>query len=189
MEPVKVTTPPSEIVWNGKTYPDGGFWVDNWFSNMHVCQLPIYHKGLAFNSVEAAYQAAKYTDPLKIKAIQDAPFPQRTKTMTRNWQIETPNWESHRLGVMWSLCCQKWSQPKHKEQLLAHKGEQCEFANWNDAFWAVVISTDGTVKGGQNFLGRIVTEIRERIEQGKDFAQPAWLVPPPKPLEPQLTLL
>jgi ribA/ribD-fused uncharacterized protein len=192
---VKLTQPPSEVVWNGKTHPiswkprpNGGFWVDNWFSNMQVCEKPIYQRGLAFTSTEAAYQAAKFNDPNKIKAIQDAPYPQRTKTMIRDWPVETADWHNFRLSVMWNLCCQKWIQPKHKEILLSHQEEIVEFNNWNDVWYGVAITNEGEVKGGQNFLGRIIMEVRNQIEQGVEFKQPAWLIAPPKPLEPQLTL-
>lgn len=179
---MKLSTPVTSVIWNGvehqvawKPRPQGGFWVDNWISNMQVCEKPIVSLGMEFASTEQAYQANKFIDPVKRLAIQRAGHPSQAKTMVRKWPVETPNWDTHRLGVMWDICSQKWTQPKHKAILLSHAEPICEFSNWKDSFWAVVIKEDGTVVGGQNYLGRIVESIREQIILGKPLTRPVEL--------------
>ena len=151
---------------------------------MQVCEKPIRSLGMEFASTEQAYQANKFTDPAKRLAIQQASHPTRAKTMVRDWPVETPDWHNHRLDVMWDICCQKWTQPRHMGILLSHQEPIVEFVNWNDKFYGVVITPEGQVKGGENFLGRIIGEIRERVLHQKTFEKPDWLVAPPLPVAP-----
>ena len=157
-------------MWKGKKHhlrwrarPDGGVWVDNWFSNMGLCSEPITWKDRLFCSIEHAYQAAKYVDPEKITLVQQAARPEQAKWLGRKWSTETPNWETYRVQVMWELCAQKWSLAKHRAELNSHKEPIVEFNNWSDSTWGVVIKPNGEVLGGEDLLGRIITEIRRQL--------------------------
>jgi len=130
---------------------------------MTPCAEPIMWEGRLYRSVEHAYQAAKYTDPAKIEGVRDAATSGDAKRLGQEWPTETPNWPSYRVQVMWALCVQKWTMPKHKEALLSHAEPIVEFNNWEDDFWGVVLKPTGEVLGGQNYLGRIITEIRRQL--------------------------
>jgi ribA/ribD-fused uncharacterized protein len=138
-------------------------WVDNWFSNMKACTEPIQFGDSLFRTVEHAYQAAKFVDPAKISRIQEAREPANAKWLGKKWPVETPNWKTHWVQVMWELCVQKWTLSQHRQELLAHQGPVVEFNNWGDFHWGVVIRPTGEVLGGQDNLGRIITEIRRQI--------------------------
>ncbi len=165
-----------EVVWNGTRYPiqwkarsgGGGAWVDNWFSNMRPCSEPILWQGTRFASVEHAYQSAKYTDPDKIRRIRGSVRPEGAKMFSRQWPLETPNWNERKLAVMWEISVQRWGMPNEKAELLKHPEPIVEFNNWAGAYWGVVIRPTGEVLGGANYLGLMITEIRRQMLEAPD---------------------
>jgi predicted NAD-dependent protein-ADP-ribosyltransferase YbiA (DUF1768 family) len=126
-----------------------------------------------FKGVEQAYQAAKFEDPEKIRRIQECSFPAQAKILARKWPVEHLDWENFKFRVMWDLSVQKWTQEPHKRQLLQLPTDIVEFVNWRDFVWGVVITTAGRVLGGNDGLGRILTEIKNQLTQSPG-TRPLW---------------
>jgi len=59
---------------------------------------------------------------------------------------------------------QKFSQPEYQEFLLSTKNKILMEGNtWNDTYWGVNLETGE----GNNFLGRILMEIRDTLKNSK----------------------
>lgn len=134
-----------------------GFFEDyRWLSNFHECE--IHHNGLVFGSTEAAYQAAKTLDPEVRKLFQDMK-PSMAKKVGSNGVVLRPDWEDIKVQIMWEVNLDKYTRHEYlKEKLLATGTRRLEETNWwGDTYWGVC---EGV---GQNQLGRVLMEIRERI--------------------------
>lgn len=113
--------------------------------------------GLYYPTVEHAYQAAKTFDSFWRDIIRCAETPQEAKQTGRLAPLRH-GWEEIRLEVMRGLVWQKFAHPDLRAKLLATgTAELIEGNTWGDIYWGVY----GGV--GENNLGRILMNIRERI--------------------------
>lgn len=138
---------------------DGFFGQYRFLSNFWHAQVVLYD--VPYPTVEHAFQAAKSTDPEFQKRIREAPTPGEAKKLGRQAPIR-PDWESVKIDFMRFLVWNKFSTNEDlKAKLLATgEAELVEGNNWGDVFW-------GVCKGqGQNWLGRLLMETRERLKHG-----------------------
>lgn len=128
-------------------------------SNFYECTF--YHQGKKYGSVEHAYQAAKATDPTTKEAIREAATPSHAKKLGKSVQLPS-NWETTKVGIMRQLVAKKFENPFLKEMLIATGDAELIEGNWwGDRFW-------GVCKGaGQNWLGRILMDVREQLKKGE----------------------
>jgi len=121
-------------------------------SNFAPCTIQF--EGLAFTSVEAAYQAAKTTDLAERRRIQACATPGHAKALGKKVTLR-PDWDSVKPDVMKGLLEQKFAQAPYTQQLLDTGSRELVEANtWGDTFWGV---TNGV---GENHLGKLLMEVR-----------------------------
>lgn len=114
--------------------------------------------GLRYKSVEAAFQATKTLDK-KMRKVFTELSPSAAKYLGRHIQLRE-DWEQIKDTVMYQLVMYKFTHCEEIKELLLETDdiELIEGNWWNDTYW-------GVCKGvGQNKLGKILMEIREKLK-------------------------
>lgn len=125
-------------------------------SNFH--EASIYVDGEKYRSVEHAYQAYKTLDPQSRKIIREAMTPGEAKKLGQCVTLRS-DWESVKVDLMRSFVRKKFENPFLRPLLQATaEAELIEGNTWNDTFWGVCRGV------GQNWLGKILMEIRDEIK-------------------------
>lgn len=119
---------------------------------------PVFLDGVAFPTVEHAFQAAKTLDPAERDLVLAAVTPGRAKRVGRRVTLR-PDWEEVRLLVMGDLLQQKFAFGTALARSLLATGDTLliEGNAWHDTFWGVC---DGV---GKNHLGRLLMAIRANL--------------------------
>jgi len=130
-------------------------------SNFVPCS--VYLEGVAYPSVEHAYQAAKATDPALRVPFESGTAPEAKK---RGSKLNIrPDWENIKLAVMESLLNQKFLQgTSYRAMLDATKGSELIEGNWwHDNFWGECYcgEKEACKNGGKNHLGKLLMKIRD----------------------------
>ena len=145
-----------EIKIHTDTMIKGMFNEYRWLSNYEVCE--IHYEGLIYTSTEAAYQAAKSTDPfVRSKFINISP----AKARKLGQEITCrKDWDKVKKQVMYDVSLDKYTRHEHlKRLLLETKDKYIEETN----YWGDQVS--GVCNGiGENNLGKIIMKIREEIK-------------------------
>lgn len=133
-------------------------------SSFYPCEVAL--GGVAYPSVEHAFQAAKTDDRGERKRIRRAPTPGQAKRLGRRLTLR-PGWECERVQVMRVLVLQKFARHAElRERLLATRGrELVEGNDWGDRFWGVCGGA------GQNRLGHILMEVRAYLAGRRDAGE------------------
>lgn len=121
--------------------------------------------GATYPSVEHAFQAAKSRDPDYRERVRRATSPGAAKHFGKRVSREgglRPDWDEIRVEVMRGLVRQKFTRyPVLRARLLATgERELVEVNYWHDRFWG-----ENPVGTGENWLGRILMEIRKELRQ------------------------
>jgi ribA/ribD-fused uncharacterized protein len=130
----------------------GGY---RYLSNFYTCN--IICDGIAYSSVENAYQASKSLDPKVRQRFLNCSAYEAKK---RGYSVKIrPDWEDVKLDIMYQLVKEKFTKNKMLgELLMATKGmELVEGNTWGDTFWGIC---DGI---GENNLGKILMQIRDEM--------------------------
>lgn len=116
------------------------------------------YEGIVYPSVEHAFQGAKCFYMQDKERIAAQPTPGMAKKLGRRVQMK-PNWNVERIEVMKVLLRLKFSDETYRQRLLATgNAVLVEGNNWGDTFW-------GVCRGqGENYLGRLLMEVRKEIE-------------------------
>ena len=135
-----------------------GFFGDYaWMSNFHKCE--VWYEGLKYPSTECAYQAAKVIPserlPLTTCSARDS------KSLWKKFnRIDScaAEWDGRKYDVMSVILFDKFYRNKDLRQKLLDTGNKYleETNHWEDQDWGVDIKL-----GGKNYLGKILTKIRE----------------------------
>lgn len=126
-------------------------------SNFHKCK--IIFDGIEYNSSEGAYMAQKTLD-LELRQ-QIAALPAfEAKKLGRKIKLRD-GWDDMKYNVMYDVLWAKFTQnPDLKEKLLETGDKYLEETLWwKDTYWGV----DHKL-GGQNNLGKILMDIREKLK-------------------------
>lgn len=118
---------------------------------------PVLLDDVQYGSVEAAFQAAKTTDPSQRQVFQTAD-PATAKRLGKLLKLR-PDWNDLRLDVMRDLLEQKFAPGSALAKQLKATGRKplIEANTWGDTFW-------GVSKGvGSNHLGQLLEEIRAML--------------------------
>lgn len=115
-----------------------------------------------YPTLEHAFQAAKTLDPVERRTIRMARTPGEAKRLGRCVKLR-PGWDDIKLNVMRDLLWFKFTEhPELRSRLLATEdAELVEGNTWGDRFWGVDIATGE----GENHLGRLLMETREKIRK------------------------
>ncbi len=118
---------------------------------------PVSYDGETYETVEHAYQAAKTTDLVVRKAIQECATPGRAKRLGQKSSLR-PDWEDVKEGVMFGLLRIKFQIPEFRDKLLdTGSTPLIEGNTWGDVYW-------GVCRGeGENRLGKLLMRIREEL--------------------------
>jgi ribA/ribD-fused uncharacterized protein len=133
----------------------------------------VFFEGHAYQSVEHAYQAQKSADPQVQKQIRDQATPATAKKLARSVELR-PDWEAIKVDLMRRLLVEKFSQEPERTVLMSTGDAELIEGNWwGDRFWGQC-----PVGNGNNWLGRLLMEIRTELRAGV-------VVPPSEAKEPK----
>lgn len=123
---------------------------------------PVSFEGMAFSTVEHAYQAAKTLDMDDRKRIAQLGSPGMAKRIGRLVTMR-PDWEQVKLDVMLQLLLQKFQHEPLRSMLLATtNAELIEGNTWGDVFWGVCRGV------GQNHLGKLLMKVRHECSRASN---------------------
>jgi ribA/ribD-fused uncharacterized protein len=137
----------------------------HFLSNFAPAQVTL--DGLQFPTVEHAYQAAKTLDPQEREQILGASTPDLARKMGRKL-TQPPDWPEMKVKVMQDLVAQKFDghRPDLVKLLLATgDAELVEGNTWHDNFWGDCRCPRCAESTGQNWLGRILMDVREQLRR------------------------
>jgi ribA/ribD-fused uncharacterized protein len=131
---------------------------------------PVDYEGMAYPTVEHAYQAAKTADVAIRQKVQQAKTPAAAKAMGKKIP-QPPDWRSYNLQLMEDLILQKFTRyPDLRELLLATgTAELIEGNTWNDRFFGMTQDKKTGEWHGHNELGKMLMRVREKL-RGEDVA-------------------
>jgi len=116
------------------------------------------YEGVFYATSEAAFQAAKFTDPEIRRQFQLCDTPGKAKRLGRNLSPIRPDWDEIRISVMRDILESKFKDPHLRDLLYYTRDlELVEINNWGDCFWGVCNGV------GENHLGLLLMELREKI--------------------------
>ena len=126
-------------------------------SNFYL--VPIEYEGMIYPSVEHAYQSSKTDDPEERRHIAQMKNAGNVKKYAKKFQ-RSEDWENKKVRIMKELVKQKFEVPYLRTWLDDTKGSILQEGNlWRDEFWGVNLANGK----GQNWLGKILMEIRDGI--------------------------
>jgi ribA/ribD-fused uncharacterized protein len=122
--------------------------------------------GMEFPTVEHAYQAAKTLEAAARQKIREASTPGLAKKMGRKL-TKIPEWSDVKVEVMRDLVHQKFEQHPDLKKLLLATGdaELVEGNTWHDNFWGDCRCSRCQAISGENRLGRLLMEVRQRLRE------------------------
>jgi ribA/ribD-fused uncharacterized protein len=119
----------------------------------------ISYDGKLWPTVEHVYQAYKSLDENVRVTIHKARSPGEAKKLGQLLVIRE-DWEPVKVDLMRTFVKKKFENPFLREMLLATGDAKLVEGNyWNDKFWGVCRGV------GQNWLGRILMDVREQVRQ------------------------
>ena len=132
----------------------------------------VYLEGIAFSTVEHAFQASKSTEHFFRKLISALPADKAGLAKKRGRTIKLrPNWDEIKINIMLELLCQKFNQEPFKTKLLSTEdAEIIEGNTWDDNFWGDCTCYECRGIEGQNWLGILIMDVRSQIiERGNCY--------------------
>ena len=129
-----------------------------WLSNFYE-PAKVTRKGLSFNSVEAAYHAAKYDDQPDIaKQFVSLSAPDAYKLSKTTGPYDYKTFDTSKLDIMRDLIKQKYGTEPLLSKLKGTGTKTLQEWNWwGNKYW-------GMSPDGENWLGKILTEIRATLK-------------------------
>jgi ribA/ribD-fused uncharacterized protein len=137
-------------------------------SNM-ASGYPLQVNGVRILTTEALYQACRFPHLPEVQSmILAEASPMTAKMRSKPYRAQTrPDWDEIRFKVMrWCLRV-KLAQnfDEFGRLLLATREKQIVEQSRKDDYWGAKLSADGETLVGQNVLGRLLMELRERLLQ------------------------
>lgn len=135
------------------------------FSNFYPS--PIDVDGRVWPTVEHFFQAMKFTATHRQEEIRCAPSPAEAKRLGRRRGMRH-DWLERRVGVMRVGLSAKFAQHPELGLLLLRTGDALLIeAAPRDYFWG-----EGADRSGANWLGRLLIELRARMQRDPRFNMP-----------------
>lgn len=144
---------------------DGDF---DFLSNFFPHEMTI--DGVAYPTVEHAFQALKTDDIAERNRVREAKSPYMAKRTGRQVTMRA-GWDEERFDVMEAILRVKFADPALKEKLLS-TGDRVlvEGNTWRDTTWGCVKDNDGKWHG-RNRLGKALMKVREELRGGQPTDQ------------------
>ena len=141
----------------------GFFGPFRFLSNFHILENGVCLDEVYYPSVEHAYQAAKY--PRNLRAEFIGVTAGKAKKLGALAKMDSRKWQKQKYNLMYEFVRQKFTNnPTLREMLWMTDGCTLEERNnWGDTDWG----TDPDGKG-ENNLGKILMNVRERLKIGPD---------------------
>jgi ribA/ribD-fused uncharacterized protein len=133
------------------------------FSNFAA--YPIRLRGKSWPTSEHFFQAQKFNDRSHQGQIRKAKSPMTAARLGRDRKKKLrKDWESVKIGIMREAVLAKFTQHEDLRDVLLSTGDAklVEHTS-NDSFWG-----DGGDGSGENWLGRILMEVREKLRKDQD---------------------
>ncbi len=129
-----------------------------WLSNFYPCDIEIGRK--IYPTVEHAYMSAKCNDKDWKRTCQDNSIsPGKLKKLSSKIKV-VDNWNEIKLNIMKEFLIQKFNKEPFKTLLIQTGDAHIQEGNtWKDKFWGFDIESNE----GENHLGKLIMEIRERL--------------------------
>lgn len=126
---------------------------------------PVTFEGVAYPTVEHAYQAAKTLDPKARERVRAAATPELAKKLGAKLTLR-PNWPEVKVEVMRALLRQKFQSHPELAELLRKTGdaELVEGNTWHDNFWGACRCARCNGQPAHNWLGRLLMEVRQELQ-------------------------
>ena len=138
-------------------------------SNYHPCA--VFYEGIAYPSVEHAFQAAKTLDMTQRYEIANMKSPGAAKRAGRKLNLR-PDWEEVKFQVMEDCLREKFRDTELLVQLIATKGHfLIEGTTWHDKCWGIC-TCEECGGNGDNNLGKLLMKIRDEYVALMDQATP-----------------
>lgn len=132
----------------------------NWLSNFY--ENPVTYKGLTYSSSETAYQAHKSLD-IKLHQEFVKLSPKESKKLGQKIK-KRDDWDKIKVSVMYDIIVEKFSDKILREKLLNTGDDRLIEGNWwHDCYWGHCYCVNCIGYTKNNFLGKILMLIRERI--------------------------
>lgn len=131
---------------------------NSFLSNFFPC--PIERNGKIYKSLESAYQASKYDSLPYIQNLFINASAYEAKKLSKENIYNYAEFDSRKVIIMKELLRKKFFET-NLSPLLKNTGKKTliEYNWWNDTFWGV------TNKGGHNFLGVCLMEVRTELNK------------------------
>ena len=127
-------------------------------SNYYPCA--VFYEGIAYPSVEHAFQAAKTLDMTQRYEIANMKTPGAAKRAGRNLDLRS-DWEKVKTQVMEDCLREKFRDPELLASLLG-TGDHflIEGTTWHDRCWGIC-TCEKCGGNGENRLGKLLMKIRD----------------------------
>jgi len=137
-------------------------------SNFAPCEVLL--DGIAYPSVEHAYQAAKTLDfEKREKFLFSGITAGMAKRMGKGLKLR-PDWEEVKIGIMRDLLMQKFSPSILRRKLLSSfQAVLVEGNHWHDNYWGNCTCELCYGTEGENMLGKLLMEVRRHYGLGNDY--------------------
>lgn len=135
---------------------------NSFLSNFYLSN--IRYKGHIYRSAEHLFQAVRCADERDREKIRNVLSPKSAKIVGRFVKVQN-NWEEHKVNVMRKILQVKFRKHSKLCKMLQHtnKAQLIALNYWHDTFWGVCACTQHA-RTGQNVLGELLMEIRDKIE-------------------------
>lgn len=141
-------------------FENQNFFLSNFYNS------PLWYDGELWPTVEHAFQAAK-VDTETAKQILVAKTPGEAKRLGRRGTMR-PDWDTTRIKVMRECLQRKFlcNDDLLKRLLATGDEELIEGTTWHDNFWGNCTCPKCANITGQNMLGKLLMEIRDKARRG-----------------------
>ena len=138
---------------------------------------PFKHDGESFNSAEQYIMASKasfFNDQESVQAIMKEKDPKRQKQIGKSIKnFDAHQWQSNAKDIVTPGIMSKFEQCKKCKEFLLNTGSKSIYeANPHDKFFGIGVSMfspsvwDTTKHKGQNLMGKILEDVRSKIDTG-----------------------
>eukprot|EP00029_Vermamoeba_vermiformis_P009754 TRINITY_DN4975_c0_g1_i1.p1 TRINITY_DN4975_c0_g1~~TRINITY_DN4975_c0_g1_i1.p1 ORF type:complete len:209 (-),score=39.41 TRINITY_DN4975_c0_g1_i1:52-678(-) len=133
------------------------------FSNHYMTS--IYIEGKQWPSTEHYFQAMKFTTPAYQDQIRMARTTDEAKQLGYAKRPDfRANWDTSRMSFMRSAQEAKFDLDQCKQVLISTGSAPLIYRSDTDDYWG-----DGSSRGGQNMLGKLLMEIREDLTDNSSY--------------------
>lgn len=139
------------------------FYEQDYYVLSNFSAFMIMWSGEIFPTSEHAYHWAKFPDdPLKQSSLRIASSAHLAFKMAERWkQYRRPDWDEIKVDMMRGILQAKVEQHEYVcRKLLATGDRELIEDSWRDPFWGW-----GENRDGQNMLGKLWMEIREKLRK------------------------